>query len=81
MEIKIKRTIAILLAVCFLISLTATAGSAMFKFDKKQEILKGTKDINPTHKYAKAGKYTVSLTVKNAAGSTIKEVSNYITVK
>ena len=28
MEIKIKRTIAILLAVCFLVSLTATAVSA-----------------------------------------------------
>jgi YVTN family beta-propeller protein len=36
---------------------------------------------NPTHKYTKAGKYTVSLTVKNAAGSSIKTISNYITVK
>jgi len=35
---------------------------------------------NPTHKYSKAGKYTVSLTVKNAAGSNTKTVSNYITV-
>jgi len=36
---------------------------------------------NPTHKYTKAGKYTVSLTVKNAAGSNTKKMSNYITVK
>jgi len=36
---------------------------------------------NPTHKYSKAGTYTVSLTVKNAAGSNTKTVSNYITVK
>ncbi len=35
---------------------------------------------NPTHKYSKAGKYTVSLTVKNAAGSNTKTMSNYITV-
>ena len=26
-------------------------------------------DQSPTHKYMKAGKYTVTLTVKNAAGS------------
>ncbi|WP_292377915.1 PKD domain-containing protein [Methanosarcina sp. UBA289] len=36
---------------------------------------------NPVHKYTKAGKYTVSLTVKNAAGSNTKKISNYITVK
>jgi YVTN family beta-propeller protein len=36
---------------------------------------------NPTHKYTKAGKYTVKLTVKNTAGSNTKTVSNYITVK
>jgi hypothetical protein len=36
---------------------------------------------NPIHKYEKAGKYTVSLTVKNDAGSNTKKVSNYITVK
>jgi tripartite motif-containing protein 71 len=36
---------------------------------------------NPTHKYAKAGKYTVSLTVKNVIGSNTKTISNYITVK
>jgi beta propeller repeat protein len=34
---------------------------------------------SPTHKYTKAGKYTVSYTVKNAAGSNSK--SMYITVK
>ena len=34
---------------------------------------------NPVHKYTIAGKYTVSLTVKNAAGSNTKTTS--ITVK
>jgi PKD repeat protein len=33
------------------------------------------------HKYTKAGKYTVSLTVKNAAGSNTAKKTNYITVK
>jgi len=36
---------------------------------------------NSAHKYNKAGKYTVSLTVKNAAGSSTKTMTNYITVK
>jgi len=36
---------------------------------------------SPAHKYGKAGKYTVSLTVKNTKGSNTKTVSNYITVK
>lgn len=36
---------------------------------------------NPTHKYAIKGKYTVSLTVKNAAGKNTKIMSKYITVK
>lgn len=36
---------------------------------------------NPVHTYTKAGKYTVSLTVKNAAGSNTKTISGYITVK
>jgi len=36
---------------------------------------------SPVHKYSKAGKYTVSLTVKNAKGSNTKKMSNYITVK
>jgi len=36
---------------------------------------------NPVHKYSKIGKYTVSLTVKNAKGSNIKTISNYIIVK
>jgi len=36
---------------------------------------------NPAHTYTKAGKYTVSLTVKNAAGSSTKTIKNYITVK
>ncbi len=36
---------------------------------------------NPTYTYSKAGKYTVSLTVKNAAGTNTKTIKNYITVK
>jgi len=36
---------------------------------------------NPAYTYAKAGKYTVSLTVKNAAGTNTKTIKNYITVK
>jgi beta propeller repeat protein len=36
---------------------------------------------NPVHKYTKAGKYTVSLTVKNAAGSNMAKKTSYITVK
>jgi PKD repeat protein len=36
---------------------------------------------NPVHKYTKAGKYTVTLTVKNTAGSNIAKKTNYITVK
>jgi len=36
---------------------------------------------NPTHKYTKAGKYTVSLTVKNTAGSNTVKKTSYITVK
>ncbi len=36
---------------------------------------------NPAHKYSKAGKYAVSLTVKNANGSNTKTISGYITVK
>lgn len=39
-----------------------------------------SKDQNPVHKYTKAGKYTVSLTVKNAAGSNTVKKTNYITV-
>jgi len=35
---------------------------------------------NPTHKYSKAGTYTVSLTVKNAAGRNTKTISGYIVV-
>jgi len=36
---------------------------------------------NPVHKYTKAGKYTISSTVTNAAGSNTKTISSYITVK
>jgi len=35
----------------------------------------------PKHKYTAEGKYTVSLTVKNAAGSNMVTKTNYITVK
>lgn len=37
-------------------------------------------DQNPVHAYKKAGKYTVSLTVKNALGSNTKKITNYIVV-
>ncbi|MDW5549603.1 PKD domain-containing protein [Methanosarcina sp.] len=42
----------------------------------------GTKSFlqNPTHKYSKAGKYTITLTVTNAAGINTVTKSNYITV-
>lgn len=36
---------------------------------------------SPSHAYSKAGKYTVSLTAKNAAGSSTKTMSGYIVVK
>lgn len=36
---------------------------------------------NPTHKYTKAGKYKVSLTVKNAVGANTKTIKNYIVAK
>ncbi|MGA9188078.1 MAG: PKD domain-containing protein [Methanosarcina sp.] len=36
---------------------------------------------NPVHKYTAAGKYSVSLTVKNVKGSNTKTMSNYITGK
>ena len=35
----------------------------------------------PAHKYTKAGKYSVTLTVKNAAGSNTAKKTSYITVK
>ena len=35
---------------------------------------------SPAYTYSKAGKYTVSLTVKNAAGTSTKTIKNYITV-
>ncbi len=35
---------------------------------------------NPVHTYSKAGKYIISLTVKNAKGSNTKTISNYVTV-
>jgi PKD repeat protein len=36
---------------------------------------------NPAHTYSKAGKYSVTLTTRNAAGSNTKNSSGYITVK
>ncbi len=38
-------------------------------------------DQSPVHTYNKAGKYTVSLTVKNELGSNTKKISKYIIVK
>ena len=37
-------------------------------------------DKNPVHTYSKAGKYTVSLTVRNAAGSNAVTKSSYINI-
>jgi len=36
---------------------------------------------NPLHTYIKKGKLTVKLTVKNAAGTSTKTMTSYITVK
>jgi PKD repeat protein len=36
---------------------------------------------NPAHTYSKAGKYTISLTVKNAKGSSTKTMNGYIISK
>jgi len=38
-------------------------------------------DKNPVYTYNKAGKYTVTLTVKNALGSSTKAIPKYITVE
>jgi PKD repeat protein len=35
---------------------------------------------HPSHIYTKPGRYTVSLTVRNAAGTRTKTITNYITV-
>jgi beta propeller repeat protein len=40
-----------------------------------------SKTKNPLHKYTKPGKYSISLTVKNTAGSDTISKSKYITVK
>ena len=40
-----------------------------------------SKDQDPVHKYTKAGKYTVSLTVQNAAGSNTAKKTNYVIIK
>jgi len=37
-------------------------------------------DQNPTHKYTEPGKYTVSLTAKNSAGSNTTKMTDYITI-
>ena len=42
---------------------------------------KSSSTKNPEHKYSKAGKYTVSLTVKNSAGTNTAKKTNYISVK
>ncbi|AKB58388.1 glutaminyl-peptide cyclotransferase [Methanosarcina barkeri] len=42
---------------------------------------KTSTEKSPTHKYSKTGKYTVKLTVTNAAGSNTATKSKYITVK
>ncbi|WP_292378136.1 PKD domain-containing protein [Methanosarcina sp. UBA289] len=42
---------------------------------------KSSTSKSPAYTYSKAGNYTVSLTVKNAAGTNTKTIENYITVK
>ncbi|MGV8075896.1 MAG: PKD domain-containing protein [Methanosarcina sp.] len=57
-------------------SLTATATSWKWSFGD------GTYSTskNPTHTYGKAGKYTVSLTAKNAKGSHTKTIAGYVLI-
>jgi len=65
------------LKVSFTDKSTGTPTSWSWSFgDGKTSTLK-----NPLHIYSKAGKYTVSLTVKNAAGTNMKTITKYITVK
>ncbi|PAV10822.1 hypothetical protein ASJ81_12310 [Methanosarcina spelaei] len=55
---------------------TGTASSWIWNFGD------GSKSFveNPTHKYSKAGTYTVNLTVKNAVGSNTVTKTDYIKV-
>jgi len=66
------------LIVKFMDKSSGSPTSWKWNFGDKSPIVK-TK--NATHTYKKAGKYTVSLTVKNAAGSNSITKSKYITVK
>ena len=66
----------ILLKVTFTDKSTGSPTSWKWSFgDGKTSTVK-----NPAYTYTKAGKYTVSLTVKNAAGTNTKTIKNYITV-
>jgi len=64
------------LSVVFTDTSTGTASSWIWEFGD------GSKSFvqNPTHKYSKSGTYTVSLTVKNAAGSNTVTKTEHIKV-
>jgi PKD repeat protein len=64
------------LSVVFTDTSTGTASGWIWDFGD------GSKSFvqNPTHKYSKAGTYTVNLTVKNAAGSNTVTKTDYIKV-
>ncbi|MGE5458789.1 MAG: PKD domain-containing protein [Methanococcaceae archaeon] len=65
------------LKVQFIDKSTGTVSSWKWSFgDKTYSTQK-----NPKHTYSKPGKYTVSLTVKNAKGTNTKIISKYITVR
>ena len=61
------------------VTFTDKSSGALIKYKWSFGDGKTSTDQNPSHTYKKAGKYTVSLTVKNAAGSSIKKQS--ITVR
>jgi tripartite motif-containing protein 71 len=57
------------------VTFTDKSSGALIKYKWSFGDGKTSTDQNPSHTYKKAGKYTVSLTVKNAAGSNIKRQS------
>jgi len=57
----------------------STGSPTSWKWDFGDKIYSTAK--NPVHKYSKKGNYTVSLTVKNTAGSNTLKKTSYITVK
>lgn len=66
------------LTVAFTDKSTSSPSSYLWDFGDKSS---PSTARNPVHKYSKSGKYTVSLTVKNAKGNRSATRSGYITVK